>query len=518
MLICLYWGIQLYVFSFFLSTMPLTRRAAKNHRVINTTSTERATEVQIEPPTPPNIVRGRRARGAVEEVPVVMATTTPISQTAVQTPSVSAIAAELFQLMKAEGMVMREPQPVYHSLGQTGQSTTISAPMQQLGPSTSGTATSAALGAPGQQLIPPVRTTTHDNVLTENSLPLSDIVFGPVADSLTGPGFSSARSTHGQLSHASTSDVVTNLTQEVRCLLDNALTESSKQLYRRAFHLLFTFLHNTMHVRCHLPISIDHLALFIAHLVQSGFATSTIYSYVSAIGYAHKLLNHTDPTQIFVIRKMLTGLQKKGKAPDTRLPITQSILQKLVSSLSAIDLTPYEILAFKSMYLLAFHAFLRIGEIAAGQSKHNLLQLSNIQFFKVGSVAFPTRLEIKFESYKGHYHTDPMTLSLQGHSDKSFCPVYNLYCFLQTRGSKPGPLYIFQSGKPVSYAYFTRIMKRVLLASGYSTDSYKSHSFRIGAASLAATMGVPEGDIQAMGRWHSRAFKKYIRIPTFSAI
>jgi hypothetical protein len=42
---------------------------------------------------------------------------------------------------------------------------------------------------------------------------------------------------------------------------------------------------------------------------------------------------------------------------------------------------------------------------------------------------------------------------------------------------------------------------------------YKAHSFRIGAATHAASRGYSDQDIQIMGRWHSDAFKKYIRIP-----
>ena len=39
-----------------------------------------------------------------------------------------------------------------------------------------------------------------------------------------------------------------------------------------------------------------------------------------------------------------------------------------------------------------------------------------------------------------------------------------------------------------------------------------SHSLRIGAASTAAAMGCPKWLIQAMGRWTSDCFRRYIRI------
>jgi hypothetical protein len=50
---------------------------------------------------------------------------------------------------------------------------------------------------------------------------------------------------------------------------------------------------------------------------------------------------------------------------------------------------------------------------------------------------------------------------------------------------------------------------------GLNVKNYKSHSFRIGAATTAWAKGFSEEQIQQMGRWNSEAFKKYIRIPLF---
>ena len=38
------------------------------------------------------------------------------------------------------------------------------------------------------------------------------------------------------------------------------------------------------------------------------------------------------------------------------------------------------------------------------------------------------------------------------------------------------------------------------------------HSFRIGAATFAATQGYTAQQIQAMGRWKSSAFQRYVRV------
>ena len=44
--------------------------------------------------------------------------------------------------------------------------------------------------------------------------------------------------------------------------------------------------------------------------------------------------------------------------------------------------------------------------------------------------------------------------------------------------------------------------------------NFSSHSFRIGAATVAARNGVPDHLIQSMGRWSSNAYQLYIRTPS----
>ena len=59
--------------------------------------------------------------------------------------------------------------------------------------------------------------------------------------------------------------------------------------------------------------------------------------------------------------------------------------------------------------------------------------------------------------------------------------------------------------------FFVQEVQRAPSASGLIGLNFNSHSFRIGAATLAGAAGVPESTIMVLGRWKSMAYLQYIR-------
>ena len=47
----------------------------------------------------------------------------------------------------------------------------------------------------------------------------------------------------------------------------------------------------------------------------------------------------------------------------------------------------------------------------------------------------------------------------------------------------------------------------------FSDASINTHSFCIGGASTAASVGIPDSAIQILGRWSSNAFRRYLQFP-----
>ena len=79
------------------------------------------------------------------------------------------------------------------------------------------------------------------------------------------------------------------------------------------------------------------------------------------------------------------------------------------------------------------------------------------------------------------------------------CPVKLVCNYLRIRGYAIGPLFVFPDKSPMSRSYFATQLSACLSHAGHDPSIYKCHSFRIGAATTAATRGFTDVQIQAMG-------------------
>ena len=83
------------------------------------------------------------------------------------------------------------------------------------------------------------------------------------------------------------------------------------------------------------------------------------------------------------------------------------------------------------MFLLAFHAFLRAGEITQRKIEDHNLQYSDLTWEGISAI-------IHMKSYK-HSNNRPVFLRIDKQTSR-FWPIYTLRTYLSLRGSYPGPL------------------------------------------------------------------------------
>ncbi len=67
-------------------------------------------------------------------------------------------------------------------------------------------------------------------------------------------------------------------------------------------------------------------------------------------------------------------------------------------------------------------------------------------------------------------------------------------------GAEAGQLFQQPQAQPVTKPWFMEQLRDILSAFGLPPQEYAGHSFRIGAATIAALMGVEDSTIQTLGK------------------
>ena len=146
-------------------------------------------------------------------------------------------------------------------------------------------------------------------------------------------------------------------------LLSASISDATKRTYRNAVSIYTSFYeHENANSICCLPISEQDMAKFILYLVNKGYKAASSQTNVSALGYCHNILGLPNPTNKFLIRKLLMGAKRLAPSQDKRLPVTLHMLHNFVNVIKRLYPAVYERRMYTAMFLLAFHTFLKIGE------------------------------------------------------------------------------------------------------------------------------------------------------------
>ena len=265
---------------------------------------------------------------------------------------------------------------------------------------------------------------------------------------------------------------------------------------------------------------------FAAHCAHTmKLAASTINTYLYGIRDWHLGRGHPDPLQnkygrpLVWLETILRGIKKIHTVQRRpRLPITVDILRLLVFLVSQGCFGSTEDIMFIAALNLTFFGFLHCGEFTITssqdlkQARH--LCMKNIVFYP--SFDHPTSMTVHLKYSKtdpfGHGHT--LTLFVTG---QKTCPVRAMHTYFKVRGFCPeAPLFVLADNRPLTRTSFVTMLRVVLGKLGLDSTLYAGHSFRIGAATTAAAAGLPDWLIQALGRWSSACYLRYIHVPLTS--
>ena len=161
---------------------------------------------------------------------------------------------------------------------------------------------------------------------------------------------------------------------------------------------------------------------------------------------------------------------------------------------------------------LAFFVFFRLGELlvdsATSYSPSTSLSWGDVA---VDNIRAPSMLRVHLKQSKCDQFGKGVDI-IVGRTLTAICPVGAVLDYIQLREDRPGAFFINNKREPVTKSWLVQQIRRTLRVLGLPQGDYAGHSFRIGAATSAAMAGIEDSKIQALGRWQSSAFLRYVRM------
>ena len=166
---------------------------------------------------------------------------------------------------------------------------------------------------------------------------------------------------------------------------------------------------------------------------------------------------------------------------------------------------PLPIISGYTLVVTVFFGLMRVSEFTCSNNFDPEINLSfqDISFNDSNSIMY-----VRIKASK----TDPFRFgciirlaAIPGHA---LCPLAIMKRYLEIRGPRSGPLFLFSDGRFVTRNYVLAFIRITLP----NSDNVNTHSFRIGGASAALSAGASDSLIRVMGRWSSDCYNRYIRI------
>ena len=320
------------------------------------------------------------------------------------------------------------------------------------------------------------------------------------------------RASSDDYSPSSTDSAASHVTGRCQFFLTQGLAPSTRQVYMY-FSAQRRYL-NFCHLDGHLSPESTLLPAVNSHscVLHHFWLTASIKVYLSAVQSLHINNGLPDPlVNCLQLQRLLRGIKRvQGPSLPKRLPVTIDLLKVIQQSL---DLKSQSHIMLWAACCLGFFGFLRAGEFTTNSSFDPSIHLT-LSDVQANSLVDPTCFRVHIKCPK----TDPFRVGCDiyvARGNSLICPVVAFANFLALCGPSPGPLFCYEDGCPLTRQELSSTVQAILNSAGYH-GSYSGHSFRIGAATTAASRGVPDHLIKTLGRWSSDVYQLYIRTPVGS--
>jgi hypothetical protein len=208
------------------------------------------------------------------------------------------------------------------------------------------------------------------------------------------------------------------------------------------------------------------------------------------------------------ISRLLLGMAHAAPPPrpprPTRQPISGPLLFRLIGSLP--PSSPLE-RSLRAALALGFFGLMRAGEFCFKGHPHGVLLRQHVSWYD-------SYVSILLAQSKTDRSRRGVSVRLH-RSSFSICPVALLSeAWWASPVQAPGaPLLQDDKGDPLTYRTVLYFIKQRVREFGLDPTSFGAHSLRIGGTSQLAAANFSPTQIQALGRWSSACYERYVRLP-----
>jgi len=314
--------------------------------------------------------------------------------------------------------------------------------------------------------------------------------------------------------------------QQLQELTSHGLTRKTWSNYATAERMLATCCRDN-NIKMELPVSEDTVIKFLLWMIRvRKTKAATLHNYLAGIRQLHIAKGCPPPA----IRSETVALILRGKAnleaacnnlseSVNRLPVTPDILLLIKARLSESEFCALDQRMLWAVCSNLFFGAFRGCELLARSEKdfdpaYTLLledAILSADNLDCGSEMIQYRIKAPKEDKKGR-----ITIVDVYQSRADLCPVRALkkWKALNPPAERGQPLFRWTCGTPLTGCRLTAVLRERLKGFLDGTENrYSTHSFRAGAASMLGSLGYSDSDVKALGRWNSRSFESYIKLP-----
>ena len=312
------------------------------------------------------------------------------------------------------------------------------------------------------------------------------------------------------------------LAASLSSIANHSLTRSTWSSYATAERMLRRCCDDSK-ITLSYPITEPVIITFIAWLNSRGLKAATINNYLAGIRQYHLTLGLNPPNlHTDLVKQLLTGKKKfdlcqKSTSP-VRLPVTPNLLRLLKLAISKDDLNKEDMRIFWLACVLAFFGCFRMGELLSPSSNNfdpltTLLKedlITNTNSLNKNPITF---LEVRLKSTKTSGISTVMVDIYP--TNNEICPVRAFRQWEKSSKSpRSNPAFQLSSGKFLTTELLNKKLRLWLKDHlDYSKGVITCHSFRAGLVSILGAAGFKDSDLKTLGRWSSRAYEIYCKLP-----